>query len=140
MDYGQRTHLVSTLTTALQYLADVREVALTGKGADGTIYTPLPQPQRDELVALVDQISAVLSRTLERTAPERSRALRARKSLGATRMWLSTLLYMVQEQVEDIHPGRMSRRYGAVPDDLAADLAGDVDESVSLVRRALDDL
>ncbi|MBI2302938.1 MAG: hypothetical protein HYU66_28870 [Armatimonadetes bacterium] len=115
MEQRQQSHVAATYAVTRRYLAEIRQVALTGEGADGTGYTPLPAPQQERLVALLDQITAELDRLAAALVPARVREAGERRNLSATLMWLSTLLYMVQEQVEDLQPSHMARRYGAVP-------------------------
>ena len=138
MATSQQNHIVATVGTALGHLADVRQVALTGQSSDGTLYMPLPEPERDRVVAIAERVSMRLRAAAANIDLAGSSDLERRKSLSATRMWLSTLLYMVLEQAEDLDPERVSRRYGTLSPPQRAELTAALDEVTGLLREALD--
>lgn len=130
-------HLVSTCNQAVIYLEEVRSVAATGEGADGTRYTVPPPELQEPLVAAVDELLAELQALADKLEPQQAAGRHHAKSLGSTLMWLSTLLYMAQEQIEELDPERVSRRYGNVTAEQAALLRDAERRLVAVVRGAL---
>jgi|GEM_PF-2427921 len=115
MRVHQQTHITTTCNTALKYLMEVRLILTTGMAADGTRYEPYPEPMRTTLLADVEQLIDDLERMEQAVVPGSDQTER-RNSVGAARMWMATLLLLAQEQLDDIHPERMGRQYGALPD------------------------
>ena len=134
MRQGQASHIRSTCTTAVQHLREIRQVAATGRSTDGTTYAALPAAQTEALLGQVDALSACLQAIADSLAE--SEDTTSRRGRGATRMWLNTLLYMVQEHLEDLLPERMGRRYGALSEGEAEELGGRVEAALAKLRKA----
>ena len=113
------THLLSTYTTALQHLAEIRQVITAGKSPAGGRLTPFPQPLRDDLLALLDKAAEGLEEAVRALVPDFESATGEAGGQGATRMWASILLRTVEELVKDIQPNIMGRNYGKRGDDEA---------------------
>jgi len=132
-----KSHLVSTYTTVLQHLAEVRQVAVEGKTPAGARATPLPEPERERLLAILDALMSQLRELVEKYVPEWQTASQAAGGLAATKMWVSVLLGTAEGLLEDMLPERMSRRYGAIDAAQAADMGRRVNEALHLVREAM---
>jgi hypothetical protein len=131
------SHIVSTYTTALQHLAEIRQVVTTGETPAGGRVAPWPEPERERLVASVDAVAAGLEAIVRSFAPHWEDMGRRTGGLAATRMWVSILLRTVEELVEEIRPARMSRRYGALGAADVQRLGGQVEGVISSLRSAM---
>jgi hypothetical protein len=138
MEEQHRSHLASTYTTVLQHLAEIAQVVSEGKTPAGARVTPLPEPQRARLLAILDGLAARLRELVETLVPEWQTASREVGGLAATRMWVSVLLGTVEGLLEDVTPERMSRRYGAMIAADAEDVGRAVNEALRLVRAAME--
>ncbi len=116
MQRHQQSHILSTCHTAMQYLAEVRQVVATGTAADGTSYALFPEPLRTELLQTVDRVITDLEALVQTLVPGDEKQGKHSKGPGAARMWISTLLLLAQEQLDDIHPRRMGQQYGVLPE------------------------
>jgi len=130
-------HLVSTYTTVLQHLAEIRQVATVGRSPSGSRLTPLPPPMQGELLAALEKISTELAEVVRTYVPDWQRQVRRTAGIAATRMWVNVLLRRVEELVRDLQPGRMSRQYGAVEEEAARGLQRQVDSVLASLQRAL---
>ena len=133
-----RTHLISTCTTALQHLEEIRQAITVGKSPGGARVTPLPEPWRQRLLEAVDSTRDVLSQMVNSFAPEEARISEEPGGLSATLMWSSILLRTVEELVADLAPARMGRRYGSLGRAEAERLQGQVDATLAAVHAAID--
>ena len=140
MKQHHRSHLISTYTTALQHLDEIRQAAVAGKSPGGGLLTPLPEPLRDRLVAGLDAIAAGLEEVVRAFVPDGQRAAAEPAGPAATRMWISILLRTVEELVHDLLPARMSRKYGALEAAEAAQLEARVESVLASVRAAMQEL
>ena len=107
-----KSHLVSTYTTVVQHLQEIRQAA-AGRPPGGGRTAPLPKPAQERLSASLDGIARRLERIVSSSVPDWRQSAEG-GGLGATRMWISVLLGTVEELVEDLLPDRMTRRYGAL--------------------------
>ena len=132
-----RTHLVSTYQTVLQHLADIRELAITGKTPAGAQAAALPEPVRGQLLAALSELAARLEEVVRFFAPGHERALAEPGGPAATRMWISILLRTAGELIQDNRPARMAHRYGPLAEDEARALEQKVEGALAAVRAAL---
>jgi antitoxin (DNA-binding transcriptional repressor) of toxin-antitoxin stability system len=109
-----RSHLVSTHTTVLQHIAEIRQAITAGKSPGGARLTPLPEPLRSRLLAGLDSIASDLGELVSHFAPDWERRATKMEGPAATKMWAAILLRTVEELVEDLEPSRLTRHYGAV--------------------------
>jgi hypothetical protein len=128
-----RSHLVSTYTTVLQHLAEIRQAIAPGKSPGGARLTPLPDPLREQLLERLDRIAADLDGLVRRLVPDWERTATEVGGVAATRMWVAILLRTIEELVEDLKPDRIGKHYGAV----GAREARVLDETVSEVLAAI---
>jgi len=133
-----RSHLVSTYTTVLQHLGEIRQAITAGKSPGGALLTPLAEPLRDQLVDRIDRIAAGLEELVRHFVPEWDRTAAETGGLAATKMWTSILLRTVEELVEDLRPDRMGKHYGEVGQHEAEVLRGKVQEVLATVREGID--
>lgn len=136
MQAHQQTHITTTCRTALKYLVDVRLILTTGMTADGTRYAPFPEPVRAALLADIERLIADLEAVQQAVVPEDEHPDRS-NGVGAARMWITTLLLLAQEQLDDIRPERMGRQYGALPDEDAAVLRTGIEQLHAAIDRTL---
>ncbi len=115
MQTQHETHIIATYHAMAKYLGDIRQVIATGVSSDGDRYAPLPEPQRSELLQSIDDLLTRLEEVMRALVPEWETRETAVKTIGAARMWISTMLLLTQKQVEDILPQRMGRQYGELP-------------------------
>jgi len=132
-----KNHLVSTYTTVLQHLVDLRQMITTGKTPGGGRVAPLPEPLRSEMLGQFDAISAALDDLVRTFVPDWESMSSETGGLAATRMWLSILLRTVDELIQDIRPERMGKQYGSVGADEAAALGTKAEVALAAVRDAL---
>jgi hypothetical protein len=133
-----RLHLVSTYTTVLQHLGEIRQAITAGKSPGGALLTPLPEPLRDQLLDRIDRIAAGLEELVRRLVPDWERTATETGGLAATRMWTAILLRTVEELVEDLRPDRMERHYGAVGEHAAETLEQRVRKVLADIREGID--
>jgi hypothetical protein len=132
-----RSHLLSTYSTVMQHLADLRQVATTGKSPAGGQVTPLPEPLRGELLSLVDRVSAAAEETVHLLVPDPKQALGEPGGVAAARMWAAVLLGTAEELIEDLRPEVLGRRYGDLDPQEAGILDEEVRQMLALVREAI---
>jgi len=132
-----RTHLISTYTTALQHLAELRQVAASGKTPAGGRVAPVPEPMGERLFGCLDAVEKGLGELVGALAPEWNRDEPASAGPSAALMWVNVLLRTVEELVEDLHPRRMSRQYGQLGAGEAARLQSGVEEVLAALREAM---
>ena len=108
-----KSHLVSTYTTVVQHLAEIRQAVSSGKSPGGSELTPLPEPARSKLLSGLSRVAAQLEDMLDSFVPD-WRSRRESPGLAATRMWANVLLRTAEELIRDLLPSRMSRQYGAL--------------------------
>jgi len=127
MQVQHESHIVSTYHTMTKYLRDIRQLVATGVSSDGDRYEAFPEPQRSELLHAIDCLLTGIEEMMRAVIPEWDTRATAVKAFGAARMWVSTMLLLTQEQLEDIHPQRMGRHYGALEHDEAQQLQARVE-------------
>jgi len=108
-----QSHIVATYSTVMQHLAEIRQIAATGKTPGGGQAAALPEPLREPLFARLDAIAASLEALVESCAPDRNGVRPQRTGIGTSLMWVNILLRTVEELVRDLLPDSMGRRYGA---------------------------
>jgi len=133
-----RSHLVSTYTTVLQHLGEIRQAITAGKSPGGALLTPFPEPLRDQLLDRIDRIAAGLEEMVRHFVPEWERSSAQTGGLAATKMWTAILLRTVEELVADLEPKRMEKHYGAVGGHAAETLEQRVREVLADIREGID--
>ena len=132
-----KSHIVSTYSTVMQHLADIRQVAATGKTPGGGQAAALPERLREPLFARLDVVAARLEDLVESSAPDRNKARPESSGIGAALMWINILLRTVEELIRDLLPDTMSRQYGALSSTEARHLQAGVDTVLSSLHQAL---
>jgi hypothetical protein len=132
-----RSHILSTYTTALQHIAEIREVAVDGRSPAGGRVTPLPEPQRSELLKLLDMLARKLENMVRAAVPDWDHVKNETGGLSATKMWINVLLRTVEELLAEAHPDRMTRAYGAMSQECAQDLREEVDDVLATLREGM---
>lgn len=138
MDQQHRSHLVSLYTTILDHLEEIRRLATTGRTPGGAQVTPLAEPKRAELLALLERLEQGLGELIRRHVPDYRRP--APRGAAATRMWLGALMREVEGLLAEAAPGPMGRRYGELPAAEQATLQADVDTLLTELRQGLQQL
>jgi hypothetical protein len=133
-----RSHLVSTYTTVLQHLGEIRQAITAGKSPGGARLTPFPEPLRDQLLDRIDRVAAGLEELVRHFAPEWERTSAETGGLAATKMWTAILLRTVEELVADLEPRRMGKQYGAVGEHAAETLERRVRKVLADIREGID--
>jgi hypothetical protein len=137
MQQQHKSLLVSTYTTVLQHLSEIRQVVAEGKTPGGARVMPLPDSLRQRLLANLDSVALWLGNLIQEFVPEWQQSDRERGGPAATRMWVNILLRTIEELVEGIMPGRMSRKYGAIGAAEAERLQDNVESVLSALREAM---
>jgi hypothetical protein len=132
-----RSHILSTCTTALQHLAEIREVAVNGRSPAGGGVTPLPEPQRSELLKLLDMLASKLENLVRVAVPNWDQVKNETGGLGATKMWINVLLRTIDEMLAEAHPDRMTKAYGPMGKERAQALGEQVDDVLATLRDGL---
>lgn len=132
-----KSHLVSTYTTVLHHLGEIRQAVAGGKSPGGAQLTPLPEPLRSRLVERVGRIAADLEQLVHLLVPGWERTAAEPGGISATQMWAAILLRTVQELVEDLDPDRMQRQYGEVTDAEAEVLRQRVRQVLAAIQDAV---
>ena len=133
-----KSHLVSTYTTVLQHLGEIRQAITAGKSPGGARLTPLPEPLRDQLVDRIDRIAAGLEELVRHFVPAWERIAAETGGLAATKMWTAILLRTVEELVEDLEPKRIGKHYGEVGETDAEVLEKRVRHVLADIRDGID--
>jgi len=133
-----RSHLVSTYTTVLQHLGEIRQAITAGKSPGGALLTPFPEPLRDQLLDRIDRIAAGIEDLVRHFVPEWERTAAETGGLAATKMWTSILLRTVEELVADLEPKRMGKRYGDVGKSDSEMLRQRIDGVLTTIREGMD--
>ena len=133
-----RSHLVSTYTTVLQHLGEIRQAITAGKSPGGARLTPLPEPLRDQLLDQIDRIAAGLEELVRHFVPDWERTAAETGGLAATRMWAAILLRTVEELVEDLEPDHIQRHYGALELQDVAELDERLQQVLAAIRQGVD--
>jgi hypothetical protein len=133
-----RSHLVSTYTTVLQHLGEIRQVITAGRSPGGALLTPLPEPLRDQLVDRIDRIAAGLEELVRHFVPAWEHTAAETGGLAATKMWTAILLRTVEELVEDLEPKQIGKHYGAVGEHAAETLEQRVRKVLADIREGID--
>ena len=131
-----RSHITSTCATALQHLSEIRQLACTGQTPVGGLVSPLPAELRDQLLSALDPLTAAIEGL---AAPFASGAEGRRGEAGASAalMWVSILLRTVEDLLEDLSPGRIGRRYGALGSAEAQRLQVQLSRALGSLREAI---
>jgi len=132
-----KSHLLSTYTTVMQHVADLRQIATAGKSPTGGQVTPLPEPLRGQLLSLLDRVSAIAEETVHSLVPDPGQALREPGGTGAARMWAAVLLGTAEELIEDLRPEVLGRRYGDLDPQEAGVLGEKVECMLVILREAI---
>jgi len=132
-----KSHIVSTCSTVMQHLAEIRQVATTGKTPGGSQGTALPEQLREPLFARLDAVAAGLEALLESSAPDRGKVSAESTGGGASLMWVNILLRTVEELIRDLLPDSMSRQYGALDPAEARHLQSGVEGALGLLCEAM---
>ena len=133
-----RSHLVSTYTTVLQHLGEIRQAITAGKSPGGALLTPFPEPLRDQLLDRIDRIAAGLEELVRRLVPDWERTATETGGLAATKMWTAILLRTVEELVEDLEPKQIGKHYGEVGESDAEMLEERVRHVLADIRDGID--
>ncbi len=133
-----KSHLVSTYTTVLQHLGEIRQAITAGKSPGGALLTPFPESLRAQLLDRIDRVAAGLEDMVRHFAPEWERTSAQTGGLAATKMWTAILLRTVEELVADLEPKRMEKHYGPVGGDAAEALEQSVREVLANIRQGID--
>jgi len=132
-----KTHLVSTYTTLLQHLAEIRQVATTGKTPAGGRVAPLPEPGRDRLLGRLEALATEMERLVQSSGVDLRMVDSEIGGLAAARMWINVLLRTVEELIEDLLPSRMGRQYGALGAAEGERLQRHVEKALARLREAM---
>jgi len=127
------SHMISTYTTVLQHLSEIRQAA-AGKSPAGAALVPLPEPERARLAEMLDTLAARLQRLVRAFIGADHGAEAEAQGPSATRMWISILMCTVEELVSDLHPATMQRRYGEMDRAEADRLRAEVEALLRFVR------
>jgi len=128
-----RSHLVSTYTTVLQHIDEIRQAA-SGKSPGGGRLVPLPQSEQERLAESLDAIATRLEQIVCCLAGDLRGATGDSGDIATTRMWINILLRTIGELVGDLHPARMERRYGALEPSEAILLRDQIEGLMGLVK------
>ena len=137
MQPQHENHIISTYQSMTKYLLDIRQLVATGVSSDGDRYAAFPEPQRSELLQSIDHLLTGIEDLMRAMIPGWEKRSTAEKGFGAARMLVSTLLLLTQERLEDIHPQRMGRQYGAIDRKDAQQLQAQVEILQTELVRAL---
>ena len=137
MQTQHRLHLTSTESTIRQHLAEIRKVVTTGESPGGGRSIPLPVCQRDQLLAVLDDLEASLRQMMQLLALDGEDADSKGHDRGGTQMWASLLLRTVAELVRELSPEVMARQYGGLDPCAAAALRETVPRLLQEVERGL---
>jgi hypothetical protein len=132
-----KSHLVSTYTTVMQHLAEIRQVVSSGESPTGSHLTPLPGPTGERLLSALGSVAGGLEDMLQSFVPNWQVDAGETVGLAAALMWVSILLQTVEELVRDLLPSRMGRKYGPLQRTEAERLQGRVDRVLASVRQAI---
>ena len=108
------SHILSTCSTVLQHLAEIRQVATTGKTPGGSEVAPLPDRLREPFLGKLDVVAARLEDLVESSVPDRNKGKPESSGTGAVLMWVNILLRTAEDLIRDLLPDSMSRQYGAL--------------------------
>ena len=109
-----KSHIVSTCSTVMQHLAEIRQVATTGKTPGGRQAAALPEQLGESLLTKLDAVAAGLEALVKSSAPDRRKTSAESSGTGASLMWVNILLRTVEELIRDLLPDPMGRQYGAL--------------------------
>lgn len=132
-----KSHLVSTYTTVLQHLAEIRQVAAAGKTPGGGRVAPLPDNLREPLLAGLDAVAARLERLVQSFVPDWNTSGQERGGPAATLMWVNILMRTIEELVHALLPDRMGRKYGPLSPAQGRRLQADLQEVLQSLREAM---
>ena len=132
-----KSHIVSTCSTVMQHLAEIRQVATTGKTPGGTQAAALPEQLRAPLFARLDAVAASLEALVESSAPGQNQARSESSGTGTSLMWVNILLRTVEELIRDLLPDSMSRQYGALSSAEATQLESSVASVLESLHEAM---
>ena len=121
-----KSHIVSTCSTVMQHLAEIRQVATTGKTPGGRQAAALPEQLGESLLTKLDAVAAGLEALVKSSAPDRRKTSAESSGTGASLMWVNILLRTVEELIRDLLPDSMSRQYGALSSAEATQLESSV--------------
>jgi hypothetical protein len=133
-----KSHLVSTYTTVLQHLGEIRQAITAGKSPGGARLTPFPEPLRRQLVDCIDHIGSGLKELVRHFVPDWEQTAAETGGLSATKMWTAILLRTVEELVADLEPKRMEKHYGGIDEADAETLHQGVDQVLTTIREGID--
>ncbi len=132
-----KSHLAAVYTEAVEHARQIREAAVSGVSPTGGRLTPFPASEQRDLLATIDCVIAALRGAIEEVMPGwHEQTVPA--SLSATRMWVNILLRRLQELVQDLEPGRFSRKYGDLDEETAARLAPVVKQAMEALDRVVE--
>lgn len=132
-----KSHLVSTYTTIMQHLAEIQQVAATGKTPSGELASPLQEPLRAALLARLDALDASLAGMIGALVPDWNKARSEGDETGRARMWVNILLRTIEELMQDLLPDNMGRQYGALDSLQVNDLQSRVEDALRLLHEIM---
>ena len=132
-----KSHLVSTYTTVMQHLAEIRQVTATGKTPGGSQVAPLPDRLREPLLARLEVVAAKMEDLVESSVPDRDKARLESSGTGAALMWVNILLRSVEELIRGLQPDSMGRQYGALSPQEGSHLQSRTDEVLGSLHEAM---
>ena len=137
MQAQHRSHLISTHSTIREHLAGIRKVVTTGESPGGGRSVPLPVRQREQVLAMLNNLEASLTGMVQLLVPDIAEAEGERQDAGGARMWASILLRTIAELVRDLSPEVMSQRYGTIGPAAAETLREGVPPLLDEIERGL---
>ena len=132
-----KSHIVSTYSTVMQHLAEIRQVAATGKTPGGGEVAPLPDRMREPFFGELEVVAARLEDLVESSVPDRNQARSESGGVGAALMWVNVLLRTVEELIRDLLPDSMCRHYGELSPAEARRLQAGVDRVLGSLHESM---
>jgi len=137
MRQHQQSHIMACCATAIEHLRDIKRVVESGQSVDGRMFALLPDSERSELTRALDEIIHRVEQVTEQFAPEARSRSRQPLEQTATRMWLKVMLMFIRDQLRELVPETMGRRYGDLDTAEAGALRRQIQRLVDEVDRAL---
>lgn len=126
MRQHQQSHIMACCSTSVEHLRAIRQVVESGQAPDGRRFAVLPQPDRDKLAKALERIARHVEEVAAAFAPEARKRADQCLDVSATRMWLKVMLLFIRDQLRELLPETMGRRYGDVEEAEAASLRSQI--------------
>lgn len=115
---GHGLHLLAAHRALTRQLEEIERAAVHGRapGAGGAALTPLPPELWAQIGPPLAHLGALSEAIARRHAPNAMRAEDARQPLSATLRWVALLLRRLEENLEDLDPEAILRKFGPFPE------------------------